>query len=72
MANEKLQYSELTDKVYITNSKGLKIDVTDNFHQIMLSWICKGKLPSVGKSKTKVLKSDNIVHFEITLDRKAE
>ncbi len=72
MAKEKLSYSALTDKVYITNNRSLKIDVTDEFHQIMMAWICKGKLPDVGKSATKVLSSEGVVHFEITLDRKAE
>ncbi len=72
MAKEKLAYSALTDKVYITSPSGLKIDVTDSFHQAMLSWICKGKLPDVGNSATKTLSNADVVHFEITLDRKAE
>ncbi len=72
MAKEKIAYSALTDKVYITNSRGMKIDVTNDFHQVMMAWICKGKLPEVGKSATKVLSNGGVVHFEITLDRKAE
>ena len=44
-------------------------DVTSDFHQTVMSWICNGELPKVGKSKTQQLKSGGKVHFEITLKR---
>lgn len=44
-------------------------DVTKDFHQALMSWICEGELPDVGRSKTQQLKSSGKVHFEITLKR---
>jgi hypothetical protein len=34
----KIAYSALTDKIYLTNSKGKQEDVTQNFLQVMLLW----------------------------------
>lgn len=34
----KLEYSQLTDKVYLTSKNGKKEECTQNFLQVMLLW----------------------------------
>lgn len=72
MAKKELAYSELTNKVYYVDGKGGKIDMTDNFIQIMLCWINKGELPKVNETNTRKLKVGEIVHWEINAKRTAE
>ncbi len=64
----KLAITALTNTPVIVTAKG-KTDITHDFHQAVMTWICHGELPEIGKKKTQQLKSGDEVHFEITLKR---
>ena len=64
----KLAITALTNTPVLITPKG-KVDITHDFHQAVMTWICEGELPDVGKEKTQQLKNNGKVHFEITLKR---
>lgn len=64
----KLAIAALTNTPVLVTSRGNE-DITRDFHQALLAWICDGELPEVGKTKTQQLKVGGKVHFEITLKR---
>lgn len=72
MEKNKLYYSELTDKVYWKNAGGKNLDVTDSFIQMMLLWLTNATLPKVGAKRQRVLKVNNVTHWEIEVKRLAE
>ncbi len=64
-----LKFSELSNTVYIVDSKGKKTDITGSFLQIVLLWGCDGKLIPEGTETTKQLTNNGEVHWEITIKR---
>lgn len=68
MSKTKLAIAALTNTPVLVTNKGHE-DITRDFHQALMAWICEGELPEVGKSKTQQLKAGGNVHFEITLKR---
>ena len=70
---EKLAYSQLTDRLYIVNTRGKQDDVTQNFLQVFLLWMHE-TYPTLtpGKKFTRSLrkKGTDIVQWEITLENK--
>lgn len=67
-----LQISALSNTPYLVFGPGQKLDITHEFQQTMMVWICDGTLPGVGKTKTKELRADGQVHFEISLTQLVE
>lgn len=71
----KIEYSQLTDKVYLTTKRGLQQDVTQNFIQVMLLWFHeRSPLMQPGDKWNRSLreKGTNKIEYRFTIERLPE
>lgn len=62
-------YDANSDKVFVVDGYGRKVDATAEFHQAVILWINEGELPGPGKEKDKKIMHNKNAAYEISCKR---